>query len=101
MFPTFKIIKFTKKIAIANKETIICAWNIIIKELKKHNTNFVPVNSEHFSIWYALQNNKPINIEKLYLTASGGPLLNVSSRNFDKLNIEKIIKHQIGVWGQK
>ena len=63
LFPTFKIIKFTKKIAIANKETIICAWNIIIKELKKHNTNFVPVDSEHFSIWYALQNNKPINIE--------------------------------------
>ena len=93
LVPTFNIIKFTKKIAIANKETIICAWNIIVKELKKHNTYFVPVDSEHFSIWYALQNNKTTNIEKLYLTASGGPLLNVSFRNFDKLNIKKIIKH--------
>ena len=93
LVPTFNIIKFTKKIAIANKETIICAWNIIKKELKKHNTDFVPVDSEHFSIWYALQNNKSTNIEKLYLTASGGPLLNISFSNFDKLKIEKIIKH--------
>ena len=56
--PTFKIIKFTKKIAIANKETIICAWNLIKKEIKKKNkTEFIPVDSEHFSIWYALKNN--------------------------------------------
>ena len=93
LVPTFNIIKFTKKISIANKETIICEWNIIKKELKKHNTDFVPVDSEHFSIWYALQNNKSTNIEKLYLTASGGPLLNISFSNFDKLKIEKIIKH--------
>ncbi len=101
LVPTFNIIKFTKKIAIANKETIICAWNILIKELKKHNTDFVPVDSEHFSIWYGLQNNKSINIEKLYLTASGGPLLNVSFSNFDKLTIEKIIKHPNWKMGAK
>ena len=59
--PTFKIIKiYTKKIAIANKESIICAWNIIKKELKKYNTKFIPVDSEHFSIWYALKNNLKI-----------------------------------------
>ena len=48
--PTFKSIKFTKKIAIANKESIICAWNLLNKELKKNNTKFIPVDSEHFSI---------------------------------------------------
>ena len=48
--PTFKIIKYTKKIAIANKETIICGWNLIKKELKKNKTKFIPVDSEHFSI---------------------------------------------------
>ena len=53
--PTIKIIKFTKKIAIANKESIICAWNLIKKELQKYKTEFVPVDSEHFSIWYALK----------------------------------------------
>ena len=81
LLPTFKIIKFTKKIAIANKESIICGWNLITKELKKNKTKFIPVDSEHFSIWYALQSNDTANIDKLYLTASGGPLLNISKKN--------------------
>ncbi len=93
LIPTFKIIKFTKKIAIANKETIICAWNLIKKELKKYNTEFVPVDSEHFSIWYALKNNSSSNLDKIYLTASGGPLLNIPNKKFDNLKISKIIKH--------
>ena len=46
--PTIKIIKFTKKIAIANKESIICGWNLIKKELNKNKTEFIPVDSEHF-----------------------------------------------------
>ena len=53
--PTIKIIKHTKKIAIANKEAIICGWNIIQKELNKNKTEFIPVDSEHFSIDYALK----------------------------------------------
>ena len=52
LLPTIKMIKFTKKIAIANKESIICGWNLIRKELKKNNTNFIPVDSEHFSLWF-------------------------------------------------
>ena len=93
LIPTFKIIKFTKKIAIANKESIICAWNLIKKELKKHKTEFIPVDSEHFSIWYALKNNSILNLKKVYLTASGGPLLNVPKEKFNNLKISKIIKH--------
>ncbi len=93
LVPTYKIIKFTNKIAIANKESIICAWNIIKKELKKNKTEFIPVDSEHFSIWYALKNNSTKNIDKLYLTASGGPLLKVPSKKFKNLKIRKIINH--------
>ena len=44
LYPTINLIKFSKKIAIANKESIICAWNLIKRELKKHKTNFVPVD---------------------------------------------------------
>ena len=55
LFPYYGIIKFTKKIAIANKESIICAWNLINKKLISSKTEFVPVDSEHFSIWYALE----------------------------------------------
>ena len=57
LVPTLKIIKYSKKIAIANKESIICAWNLIHNELKKYKTKFIPIDSEHFSLWYALKNN--------------------------------------------
>ena len=67
--PTFKIIKYTKKIAIANKESIICGWNLIKKELKKNKTKFIPVDSEHFSIWYGLKNINKKNIEKIYINS--------------------------------
>ncbi len=99
--PTYKIIKHTKKIAIANKETLICAWDLILRKLKKHKTKFVPVDSEHFSIWYALNENVDKNIKKIYLTASGGPLLNISKEKFDDLNINQVIKHPNWEMGKK
>ncbi len=80
LFPTIEIIKYTKNIAIANKESIICAWNLISKELQNNNTNFLPVDSEHFSIWYGIKNNSISNISKIYLTASGGPLLKIPKK---------------------
>ena len=52
--PTIDIIKHSNKIAIANKESIICGWDLIKKEIQKHKTEFIPVDSEHFSIWYSL-----------------------------------------------
>ncbi len=74
--PTINIIKKTKRIAIANKESIICGWELIQKELKKHKTEFIPVDSEHFSIWSVIHNYDKSEIEKIFLTASGGPFLN-------------------------
>jgi len=99
--PTIKIIKHTKKIAIANKEAIICGWHLIKKDLKKYKTTFVPVDSEHFSIFYALQGNKISNIEKIYLTASGGPLNNIPKKRFKNIKISKVIKHPNWKMGKK
>ena len=101
LYPTYKIIKYTKKIAIANKESIICAWNLINKELKKNKTEFIPVDSEHFSIWYALQNSSNKLVEKIYLTASGGSLLNVRKKNVKKLSLNRILKHPNWSMGHK
>jgi 1-deoxy-D-xylulose-5-phosphate reductoisomerase len=98
--PTLKIIKHTKKIAIANKETIICGWHLIKKDLKKYKTTFVPVDSEHFSIFYAL-GNKITNIEKIYLTASGGPLNNIPKERFKNIKISEAIKHPNWKMGKK
>ena len=99
--PTLKIIRHTKKIAIANKEAIICGWHLIKKDLKKYKTTFVPVDSEHFSIFYALQGNKISNIEKIYLTASGGPLNNLPKIRFKDIKISEAIKHPNWKMGKK
>ena len=99
--PTIKIIKFTKKIAVANKESIICGWGLIKKELKKNKTKFIPVDSEHFSLWYGLNNLKIESIEKIYLTASGGPFFKTPLRNFKKITINQAIKHPNWKMGKK
>ena len=99
--PTLKIIKYTKKIAIANKESIICGWDLLDNQLKKNNTKFVPVDSEHFSLWYGLQNINKKNIETVYLTASGGPFFNLPLKKFDKINIKKALNHPNWKMGKK
>jgi 1-deoxy-D-xylulose-5-phosphate reductoisomerase len=99
--PTIEIIKFTNKIAIANKEAIICGWNLIYKELKKNKTEFIPVDSEHFSIWYAIRNINKDLIEKIYLTASGGPFLSKPLNKLKKVNYKQAIKHPNWKMGKK
>ncbi len=99
--PTFESIKYTKKIAIANKESIICAWNILKKELLKYNTKFIPVDSEHFSIWSIINNNNYQNIEEIYITASGGPFHKLPVSKFSKIKIEDAVKHPNWKMGKK
>ena len=100
--PTLDIIKHTKNIAIANKESIICGWDLLKKELKKYNTNFIPVDSEHFSIWFELlSNNKNSNIKKIYITASGGPFRNRKINSFRNISIKDAINHPNWKMGKK
>ena len=99
--PTIKIIKFTKKIVIANKESIICGWNLIKKELKKNKTEFIPVDSEHFSLWFGLQNLKINNIEKIFITASGGPFSNISLNQFKNIKTSQALNHPNWKMGKK
>ena len=99
--PTINIIKFTKKIAIANKESIICGWNLIQKELLKNKTKFIPVDSEHFSIWYSTNDEKDNNINDLYLTASGGPFYNLPLKKFKNIKIQDALKHPNWKMGKK
>ncbi len=101
LYPTIKIIEYTKKIAIANKESIICGWNLINKNLNKYKTQFIPVDSEHFSIWYALQNSQNIDVNRIYLTASGGPLLNVSMSKIKKIKLKEVLRHPNWKMGKK
>ena len=99
--PTIEIIRYTKTLAIANKEAIVCGWNLIEKSLNKHKTKFIPVDSEHFSIWYALQGIEKNLIEKIYLTASGGPFLENSLKKLNKVNIKQVTNHPNWKMGKK
>ncbi len=98
--PTIDIIKFTKLIAIANKESIICGWNLISKELKKNKTEFIPVDSEHFSIWTLINNNN-FDIDKIYITASGGPFINKKRKDLNNIRPRDAINHPKWKMGKK
>ena len=97
--PTINIIKKTKRIAIANKESLICGWSLIKKELKKHKTEFIPVDSEHFSIWSVIKDYQKSDIEKVILTASGGPFLNKKIRK--NVSLKDAISHPNWSMGKK
>ena len=101
LLPTYEIIKYTKLIAIANKESIVCGWLLIKKELKKNKTIFIPVDSEHFSIFSLIQNSEINDIEKVYITASGGPFMNLPKSEFKKIKLNDALKHPNWRMGKK
>ena len=101
LYPTIKIIKKSKKILLANKESIICGWNIIKKISKKNNTILIPIDSEHFSIKNLLINHKNNEIKKIYITASGGPFLNIKKSKLNKFVPKNAIKHPTWKMGKK
>ncbi len=101
LLPTYKIINRTKLIAIANKEAIICGWPLIKKELKKHKTNFIPVDSEHFSIFSLLDKKNKNVIDKIYITASGGPFRNLPKNQFKKIKLKDALRHPNWRMGKK
>jgi len=88
LIPTINIIKFSKKLLIANKESIICGWKFILKELKKYNCHFTPIDSEHFSIHNLIRYKNINTIKDIYLTASGGPFFK------KKVNLNKVTPAQ-------
>jgi 1-deoxy-D-xylulose-5-phosphate reductoisomerase len=101
LIPILNIIKFCKNIAIANKESIICGWNLIKKELKKNKTNFIPVDSEHFSIFSLINNYKINQIKEIYITASGGPFLKKKFFIGKKISVKNALNHPNWKMGKK
>ena len=99
--PTLNIIKYSENLAIANKESIICGWKFLQKELSKNKTEFIPLDSEHFSIWSLLKHEKKENVKKIYLTASGGPFLNYKLNKIKNINPKFALKHPNWKMGKK
>jgi len=99
--PSLNIIKHTNNLAIANKESIICGWKFLKKELQKNKTNFIPLDSEHFSIWSLLNEENKKKINKIYLTASGGPFLNYKLNNIKNIKPKFALNHPNWKMGKK
>ena len=99
--PTIQMIKYSKKVLIANKESIICGWNLIKINAQKNKTKIIPVDSEHFSILKLLESHKLNEINKVYITASGGPFLKFKSHEFKKIKPKDALKHPKWKMGKK
>ena len=99
--PTLKVIPHTKNLSSANKESIICGWKFINNKLNKFKTNFIPLDSEHFSIWSLIKKSDYKMISKIYLTASGGPFFNKPKSKISNAKISDVIKHPNWNMGHK
>ena len=99
--PTVDSIKISKNVAIANKETIICGWNILSKLIKKYKTEVLPVDSEHFSIMELTKNISDTEVEEIIITASGGPFLNTPINKLKYMKPSQAVKHPNWKMGKK
>ena len=97
--PTIAAIKAKKDIALANKETLVCAGHIIMPLAKDMGINIYPVDSEHSAIFQCLDKNNPI--KKILLTASGGPFRGFSKEELQKVTLEDALKHPNWSMGKK
>ncbi len=101
LMPAYMAINNGNNIAIANKEPLVVAGNILIECSKKNNVKILPVDSEHNSIFQCFDNNVRDNISHITLTASGGPFLNRTLNDFKNITIEEALKHPNWEMGKK
>tara|TARA_B100000902_G_C27293557_1_gene908619 strand:- start:551 stop:1717 length:1167 start_codon:yes stop_codon:yes gene_type:complete len=99
--PTLILSEYSKNLAIVNKESLICGWNLIKKKLIKFRTNFIPIDSEHYSIYTLLKNHSYNDVDKVYITASGGPFLNYPKKKFRFIKPNTALKHPNWKMGRK
>ena len=99
--PTIAAIKASKDIALANKETLVCAGHIIMPLAKEYNVNILPVDSEHSAIFQSLHGEDGNHIRRILLTASGGPFRGKKTEDLKNIQVEEALKHPNWVMGQK
>ena len=99
--PTISAIQAGKKVALANKETLVCAGHLINDLLKESKTKLFPIDSEHSAIWQCLRGEKTEEVEKLILTASGGPFFGLTKDEMKEKKKEDALKHPNWSMGRK
>jgi len=101
LVPTFAAISSGKDIALANKETLVTAGEVITNEAKRKGVRLLPIDSEHNAILQAMQGHKPSSVKGLILTASGGPFKNHSLSELQNVTLEEALRHPTWHMGQK
>lgn len=101
LIPSITVLQNGIDLALANKESIVCAGPILKNISKKNKSNIIPVDSEHSAIFHLLQNRKNEYIKNIYLTASGGPFLKLDKNKWSKITIQDALKHPTWKMGNK
>lgn len=101
LVPTMAAIKAKKTIALANKETLVTAGEIVMEEAKKNNVDILPVDSEHSAIFQCLNGERKKDVEKIILTASGGPFRGKSKEELINVTKNQALKHPNWDMGRK
>ncbi len=101
LFPTVAAIEAGKKIALANKESLVIAGDIVMRLAREHQVPILPVDSEHSAIFQSLAGEPHSEIEKLILTASGGPFLHTPIRKLKDVTVEDALRHPNWTMGAK
>ena len=99
--PALAAIRAGKDIAVASKEILVMAGEIVMAEARKHDVNVLPVDSEHSAIFQCLDGRSPDSVRRLILTASGGPFRQTPIDNFAGITVEQALKHPSWVMGRK
>jgi 1-deoxy-D-xylulose-5-phosphate reductoisomerase len=101
LLPTVEAIRKGKDIALANKETLVTAGAIVMAEAQKHNVRILPVDSEHSAIYQCLSGNRASSVDRIILTASGGPFRGRKRENLREVTLEQALKHPNWSMGSK
>ena len=101
LIPTVNAIKAGKHIALANKETLVVAGELVSDLVKKHNVQLLPVDSEHSAIFQSLQGHRMEDVVRIILTASGGPFRKTSAEELKQVGLEQALKHPQWTMGAK
>jgi 1-deoxy-D-xylulose-5-phosphate reductoisomerase len=101
LLPTLSAIAAGKNIALANKETLVMAGDIVIEQAELNDVAILPIDSEHSAIFQCIEGNRREDVDKIFLTASGGPFLNLPEKEFNKIKPKDALKHPNWNMGQK
>jgi len=101
LLPTLEAVRSGKLVALANKETMVIAGKIVTEAAAEHGAAILPVDSEHSAIFQALQGNRPENLRRILLTASGGPFFSLSREELAQVTPEQALRHPNWTMGRK